>query len=104
MKAKKVVEKSKQKERAVLVTTEFRGVFFGYATDTDGSVIKLSRARNCIYWDNKTGGFLGLAEFGPGAGCRIGARGDVDMRKITCVAEMTPAAVQAWESAPVYKG
>lgn len=102
---KKSVKKTNgKKERAVLVTTEFRGVFFGYATDTSGDVIKLRGARNCIYWDNKTGGFVGLAEFGPGAGCRIGARADVDMRKITCVAEMTPAAVQAWESAPVYKG
>ncbi len=104
MKAKKSVKKSNGKERAVLVTTEFRGVFFGYAKATDGDVIKLRGARNCIYWDNKTGGFVGLAENGPGAGCRIGARADIDLRKITCVAEMTPAAVQAWENAPVYKG
>ena len=37
------------KERAVLVTTEHRGVFFGYATETDGATITLRNARNCIY-------------------------------------------------------
>jgi len=32
------------KERAVLVTTAHRGVFFGYATKTDGETIDLKRA------------------------------------------------------------
>jgi hypothetical protein len=91
------------KGRAVLVTTEFRGVFFGYATDTSGDTIKLTGMRNCIYWDSKTGGFAGLAEFGPGKGCRIGARVDGELRKVTCVLEVTPVAAEAWESAPCYK-
>jgi len=90
----------KPKERAVLVTTEFRGVFFGYATDTSGDTIHLRAARNCIYWSRSVGGFVGLAERGPDAQCRIGARADLDLRKITCVAEMTAAAVRAWEGAP----
>lgn len=59
-------------ERAVLVTTVHRGVFFGYATETDGSIIKLRAARNCIYWDVKIKGFLGLAANGPSAACRVG--------------------------------
>ncbi len=88
------------KERAVLVTTEYRGVFFGYATNTGGDTIKLRGARNCIYWSKSVGGFIGLAEKGPDSNCRIGARADIDLRKITCVAEMTPAAVAAWEAAP----
>ena len=56
--------------RAVLVTTEFRGVFFGYASDTSGDTISLTGARNCIYWPSENGGFLGLASKGPvkGAG------------------------------------
>jgi hypothetical protein len=33
--------RAKQIERAVLVTTSHRGVFFGYASDTDGATIKL---------------------------------------------------------------
>jgi hypothetical protein len=91
---------TKSNERAVLITTEYRGVFFGYATDTGGDVIKLRSARNCIYWSKSVGGFLGLAEKGPDSQCRIGARADIELRKITCVAEVTPDAVAAWEQAP----
>lgn len=93
-------KKSKNEARAVLVTTEYRGVFFGYADDTSGDVIKLKKARNCVYWSTDVKGFLGLAQNGPSAGCRIGPPADVELRKITCVAEMTPAAVAAWEGAP----
>ena len=100
MAVKKTKQSSKPTERAVLVTTEYRGVFFGYATDTGADTIKLRAARNCIYWSKSVGGFIGLAEKGPDAQCRIGARADLDLRKITCVAEMTPVAVAAWEAAP----
>lgn len=86
----------KTKERAVLVTTEFRGVFFGYATDTDGDTIKLRRARNCVSWSGIKG-FLALAETGPTKDCRIGPPADIELRKITCVAEVTPEAVKQWE-------
>ena len=91
---------TKSNERAVLITTEYRGVFFGYATDTSGDTIKLRAARNCIYWSKTVGGFVGLAEKGPDSQCRIGARADIELRKITCVAEVTPVAVAAWEQAP----
>lgn len=38
---------SETSEKAVLVTTEHRGVFFGYVTgDTTGPVLKLRRGRN----------------------------------------------------------
>ena len=40
------------------VTTEYRGVFFGYADDTSGDVITLTNARNCIYWPSANGGFV----------------------------------------------
>ena len=91
--------------RPVIVTTEYRGVFFGYATDTSGDTITLKNARNCIYWSAKTGGFMGLASKGPGAGSRIGERvGQIDLRKITSVVEVEPAAVAAWEKEPAYVG
>jgi hypothetical protein len=38
-------KKTDTTERAVLVTTKHRGVFFGYADDTSGDVIKLRAAR-----------------------------------------------------------
>jgi len=91
------------KERAVLVTTAHRGVFFGYATDTAGDVIKLRAGRNCLYWSTDVRGFLGLARTGPTSSCRIGPPADVELRAITAVAEVTPDAVRAWESAP-WKG
>ena len=87
-------------ERYVLVTTEYRGVFAGYATDTSGDTIKLRAARNCIYWPPEQKGFLGLASDGPVKGSRVGPAADIELRKITCVAEVTGKAVEAWESAP----
>lgn len=87
-------------ERAVLVTTKHRGVFFGYAYDTAGETIKLRGSRNCIYWSSDVKGFLGLAATGPSKSCKIGPAADIELRDITCVAECAPAAVQAWEAAP----
>ena len=87
-------------ERPVLVTTEYKGVFFGYAANTGGDVIKLKRARNCIYWSKDVRGFIGLAANGPTSACRIGPAADIELRNITSVSEVTPAAVAAWEAAP----
>lgn len=87
-------------ERAVLVTTAHRGVFFGYASKTDGPTIKLRAARNCIYWPAGNKGFMGLASMGPIKGARVGPAADIELRDITCVTECTPDAVKAWESAP----
>ena len=87
-------------ERAVLVTTAHRGVFFGYASKTDGAIIKLRAARNCVRWTSDVKGFLGLASSGPSKSCMIGPAADIELRDITCVAECTTAAVSAWESAP----
>jgi hypothetical protein len=86
--------------RAVLVTTTHRGVFFGYADQTDGATIKLRGARNCIYWSSEVKGFLGLASTGPSKNCKIGPSVDIELRDITCVAECSPTAVTAWEGAP----
>ena len=89
---------SSPKGRPVLVTTEFRGVFFGYAEGTSGNTIILNDCRNCIYWPASQGGLGGLASEGPAKGVRIGSRvTKVELRKITAVAEVTPAAVEKWE-------
>ena len=92
--------RSKSKGRAVLVTTAHRGVFFGYAVRTSGSTIKLRAARNCIYWPTENKGFLGLASDGPASGARIGPAADIELRDITCVAEVTDEAAKRWEAAP----
>lgn len=91
---------TKKAEKYVLVTTEHRGVFAGYATDTDGETIKLRQARNCVYWSAAVKGFLGLAATGPDAACKIGPAADLELRKITAVAAVTPEAQAKWLAAP----
>lgn len=87
-------------ERAVLVTTAHRGVFFGYAKQTDGETIQLRAARLCVYWSADLRGFMGLASHGPSSGCRIGPAADIELRNITAVVEVSPKAMEAWEKAP----
>jgi hypothetical protein len=89
-----------KKSRPVLVTTAHRGVFFGYATETSGTTIKLTKARNCVYWSSDVKGFLGLAANGPSKSCRIGPAADIELRDITSVSEVTPAATELWEAHP----
>lgn len=88
------------KERAVMVTTAHKGVFFGYAQDTSGATIKLRAARNCIYWSTDVKGFMGLAANGPTKDCKIGPAADIELRDITSVSEVTAAAADKWESHP----
>jgi hypothetical protein len=97
---KKATKMNGKSERAVIVTTEHRGVFFGYATHIDGETIELKRARLCVYWSADVKGFMGLASSGPSAGCRIGPAADIVVRKITAVLSVTPEAVEKWERSP----
>jgi hypothetical protein len=92
--------KSNGEERAVIVTTAHRGVFFGYADNTDGETIVLKRARLCVYWSSDIRGFMGLAEKGPNSSCKIGPAADITLRAITAVVEVAPEAEKAWNAAP----
>lgn len=99
MKKTKETTLAKLPERPVIVCTEYRGVFFGYAADTSGDRIHLRGARMAIYWGT-TRGVLELAETGPTPKSRLSARADIEVRKITAVFEVTPTAVERWEGAP----
>lgn len=88
------------KEQAVMVTTAHRGVFFGYTTETDGEIVRLKRARLCLYWSADVKGFMGLAATGPSKSCRVGPPADIDLRAITAVVSVTPEAAKKWEDAP----
>ncbi len=92
--------KSNSKERAVIVTTAHRGVFFGYATRTGGETISLKRSRLCVYWSADVKGFMGLAARGPTKACRIAPPADITLRNITAVLEVSPEAIEAWERGP----
>ena len=86
------------KQRPVIICTEHRGVFFGYAADTSGNTVKLDRARMAIYWGT-THGVMELAETGPTSSSKISARADIEVRKVTAVFEVTEAAAKRWEDA-----
>ena len=87
--------------KKVLITTEFRGVFFGELSEDNapGNVV-LKNARNCIYWSSDVGGFLGLASVGPSKECRIGKKVDeVRLFKVTSISPVSDEAVEKWQSA-----
>ena len=88
--------KRSSKARPVIVCTEYRGVFFGYAQDTSGDSIALADARMAIYWGT-TRGVMELAEKGPNAKSKISAKADIELRKVTAVFEVCPAAEAAWQ-------
>lgn len=90
---------AKKVERPVIVTTEHRGVFFGYATETTGATIDLKRARMAIAFGT-TRGLMELAETGPTQRSKISARADLEIRKVTAVFAVTDAAAAKWEAAP----
>ena len=88
--------------RAVLVTTEHRGVFFGYIEDEGKfpTEITLTRMRNCIQW-NGLKGFLELTTTGPTSACRVGPAAERGtLAKCTGRWDVEQAAVDAWEKQP----
>ena len=93
-----MVTKTATKERPVIICTEHRGVFFGYASDTDGDTISLRAASMAIYWGTSRG-VMELADTGPTEKSRLSARADIEVRKITAVFEVKPAALAKWEAA-----
>lgn len=94
---------AKEKDgRAVLVTTEHRGVFFGYVEDESKfpAEITLTRMRNCIQWRGLQG-FLQLTTTGPTTACRIGPAAERGtLAKCTGRWDIDAKAVEAWETAP----
>jgi len=89
------------KTKAVLVTTEFRGVFFGYVKKDKNlpDEITLTDVRNCIYWSADCGGFLGLAANGPTSGCKIGTKvPELRLFKVTSVSPVSDEAAKKWNA------
>lgn len=86
----------------VLVTTEHKGVFFGYLnSEMLKEKVQLTGARNCTYWDAELRGVFGLASHGPGAKCKIGHLiEEITLFDITSISKCTSVAVEAWDKAP----
>ena len=84
--------------KAVLVCTEYRGVFFGMSEDTSGDTIRLTNCKMAIHWGT-TRGVQELAATGPTKSSKIGAPCVAEIRKVTAVFEVTPEATEKWLSA-----
>ena len=95
---------AKAKLIPVLICTEYRGVFMGWAKEVTVADQEFFRVRNCIYWSSDVGGVLGLATNGPTSGCKIGAlvEGPQRLSKITYCSRVSDDAVKAWEAAPCH--
>jgi hypothetical protein len=89
------------KNKPVLVTTEFRGVFFGYVKEDEKlpDEITITKVKNCIYWPSSLGGFLGLASSGPNSDTKIGAEvSELRLFKVTSVTPVSEEAAKKWNS------
>lgn len=88
--------------RAILVTTQHRGVFFGYIeddADLAATTLALKNARMAIRWGT-TGGVAQLAETGPTNNSMVGSRADIPaLHDVTAVWHVTDDAAKAWEAA-----
>ena len=84
----------------VVVTTEFRGVFFGYLEkENDDRSVVMTNVRNCIYWTSEVNGFGGLAVTGPLDGCRIGPPvPSLKLFQVTSIIDCTKKAEKSWLS------
>lgn len=88
-------------KRPVVVTTEFRGVFFGYVKDDSKSPerIELEQARMCVYWSTDVKGVVGLAATGPTKECRVThSIPSMTAYKVTAVLDCSPEAAEKWEA------
>ena len=81
----------------VVVCTEYRGVFFGYAEDTSGDTIKLKEARMVLAFGT-TKGVMQLAETGPTEFSKVSAKADIEVRKVTAVFEVSAEAQAKWDA------
>lgn len=85
----------------LIVTTEHRGVFFGYGVPTTDTTIRLEQAQMCIRWTSDVHGITGLAAQGPSATCRIGPPAPaITLHKVTAIMEVSPEAEAKWKSQP----
>lgn len=89
--------------RAVVVTTEKRGVFFGYVQEDTKlpAEVTLADARMCVYWSAATRGVLGLAATGPAEGSRVSLAVPMfTTYQVTSISDCTAEAIERWEESP----
>lgn len=98
---KRVTKAAKPSGTPLVVTTQHKGVFFGYGSKTAGKTIVLKQARMCVSWSSTIRGVLGLAAVGPDANCRISfAAPELTLQDVTAVLTCSKEAAIAWEKGP----
>ncbi len=91
------------KKRPVVVTTEHRGVFFGFCTaeDTDARTVTITEAQMCVYWAADVRGVVGLAVSGPTKSCKVTPPAPkMTLTGTTAVMDATEDAAKAWKERP----
>lgn len=88
----------------VVVTTEHKGVFFGYlkAThDRTAKIVELTDCQMCVYWPANVQGVMGLAVTGPLRGSRVTpAVPRITLQDVTSIMDATSDAEKAWKDRP----
>jgi hypothetical protein len=88
--------------KAVVVTTEHKGVYFGYIpkdAETTSEQLTLTQARCCVYWSYDVHGWLGLAAKGPDKQSRVGpAVPALTLFGVTAVVDCSEGAAKNWEA------
>lgn len=91
---------TKTKQLPLVVTTEHKGVFFGYGVPTNGDTIRIEKAQMCVFWSTDVQGVVGLAAKGPNKNCKIGPEAPaITLRDVTAVMECSDEAAKAWKTA-----
>lgn len=89
------------KRQALIVTTEHKGVFFGYGVPSTEKVIRMEEVQMAVYWSADCHGILGLAADGPTKGCKIGPPAPaMTLQGVTGVIEVSAKAEEAWKRQP----
>lgn len=89
------------KNKAWVLTTVHKGVFFGYGEYNGDSIVTLTNARMVVYWSPSSKSVVGLAAMGPDAACRISPQvPSIIIRDVTAGFEVSAAAVEKFEVAP----
>lgn len=88
-----------KKKRPVILTTEYKGVFFGWTKDEfNFDKMTLSDCQMCVKWDSAPRGLNGLAVSGPNNSCVISpAAPEMTLVKITAEIKCSKEAVISWE-------
>jgi hypothetical protein len=95
------MSKAVKGRQGLVVTTEHRGVFFGYGVPTTETTIRLEEAQMCVYWSSDVKGVVGLAANGPTKDCKIGPPAPaITLQKVTSVMEVSEAAAKRWKEQP----